>query len=507
MAKHILEARGIEKYFPGVKALDGVDLNIKAGEVHAIVGENGAGKSTLMYILGGIHRPDKGEIYIEGEKVVLHSPHDATDKGISIVHQELSLIPSLSVAENIFANRQPTNRINLVKRKELESKTHEMLALFDIDCINPWTLAKDLSIANQQVVEILKAMSYNPKVLILDEPTSSLTEIETQSLFKNIRLLKSKGIACIYISHHLQEIFDVADTVTILRDGQHICDADVSKIDEDFLVENMVGRKIENIYGSRSGTQKIGEVIFEIKDAFRKGAYRNINLQVRKGEIVGLAGLVGAGRTELGRGIFGAEPLDSGKIILEGKEISITKPKDAIKNRIGYMTEDRKTQGLYLDFSIKVNLISNRLRSFIKRIFLDRKRIETNAHDNVKQFNIITPGIEQHAKKLSGGNQQKVLISTWFGINPKVLIVDEPTKGVDVGAKSEIYQLLRELASSGVAIIMISSDLMEVLGVSDRIVVMKNGEIVGELDRENATEENVISLATGVSSKTCEETV
>lgn len=507
MAMYILEARGIVKTFPGVKALDGVDLKIKEGEVHAIVGENGAGKSTLMYTLGGIYRPDKGEIYIDGEKVVLHSPLNATEKGISIVHQELSLIPSLSVAENIFANRQPVNGINLVKKKQLENKTREMLSLFDIDCIDPWTLVKDLSIANQQVVEILKAMSFNPKVLILDEPTSSLTEIETKSLFKNINKLKENGIACIYISHHLQELFEIADTVTILRDGKYICDARVDEIDEDFLVENMVGRKIENIYGSRSDDQEIGNVVFEIKNASRKGAFQNINLSVCEGEIVGLAGLVGAGRTELGRGVFGAEPFDSGQIILDGKQLKINKPKDAIKNRIGYMTEDRKTQGLYVNFTIKVNLISNRLRDFVKHLFLDRKIIERNACEKVKQFNVVTPSTEQFIKNLSGGNQQKVLLGTWFGINPKLLIVDEPTKGVDVGAKSEIYHLLRKLASSGVAIIMISSDLMEVLGISDRIVIMKNGEIAGELMKEDATEENVIAIATGVSSITCKETM
>jgi ABC-type sugar transport system ATPase subunit len=500
MSEYILEARGMVKTFPGVRALNCVNLSVRKGEVHALVGENGAGKSTLMLTLGGVYKPDEGEIRIEGEKVSFYTAHDANHKGISIVYQELSLVPNLSVAENIFANRQPVRAWNIIDRKELNRRTKEMLAMFDMNSIDPETLVKELSIANQQVVEILKAMSFHPKVLILDEPTSSLTEVEVKQLFKNIRTLKSKGISFIYISHHLHEIFEIADTVTVLRDGEHICEANVREIDEDFLVTSMVGRKIDNIYGKRDKDTVIGNVLFEAKNLSRAGVFRNVSFAVRSGEIVGFAGLVGAGRTEVGRAIFGAEPADSGQMLLDGKELKNRIPMDGIQNRIGYMSEDRKTQGLYLNFSIKNNLIANHLKDFCRYGFISEKLADHNGHACVEKFCVVTPDTDQTVGNLSGGNQQKVLLSAWFGINPRLLIVDEPTRGVDVGAKSEIYMLLRELAKTGVGIIMISSDLSEILGVSDRILVMREGGIVGELSRDEAKEENVIALAAGVQS-------
>lgn len=498
MSDYMLEAKDIVKTFPGVKALDCVNLKVKKGKVHALVGENGAGKSTLMLTLGGIHKPNAGEIFIDGEKVSFDSPHDANNKGISIVYQELSLVPNLSVAENIFANRQPIKNMNMIDWKELKRKTKEMLLLFDIDYIDPLTLVKELSIADQQIVEILKAMSFNPKVLILDEPTSSLTDIETKQLFKNIERLKKRGITFIYISHHLQEIFEIADTVTIMRDGQYICDADVKEIDEDFLITKMVGRKIENIYGKRDKKDKVGNVLFEGKNLSRKGSFNNINFEVNKGEILGFAGLVGAGRSEVFLSIFGVDSLDSGKIYLEGKEISIKNPQDAISKGVGYLTEDRKNMGLYLDFSIKDNLITNHLKDFTKGIFVDNNKVDNFADKCINEFGVATPSADQLTGNLSGGNQQKVLLASWFGIKPKVLIVDEPTRGVDVGAKSDIYTLLRKLAKTGVGIIVISSDLPEVIGVCDRIMVMKEGEIAGEVLKKDANEQNVIALATGV---------
>ncbi|WP_083258844.1 sugar ABC transporter ATP-binding protein [Cellulosilyticum sp. I15G10I2] len=498
MSEYMLEAKGIIKTFPGVKALSGVDLRIKKGEVHALVGENGAGKSTLMLTLGGIYKPDSGTIYLDGEEVHFDSPNDANQKGISVVYQELSLIQGLSVAENIFANRQPVKMGNIIDVKTLHKNTREMLALFNADHIDPAMLVKELSIANQQVVEILKAMSFNPKILVLDEPTSSLTEAEVKQLFTNIRVLKSKGISCIYISHHLHEIFEIADTVTVLRDGQYVADARIEDIDEEFLVTKMVGRKIENIFGSRSEEAKIGEVLFEAQNIGRKGAFKNISFNIRAGEIVGFAGLVGAGRTEVGRAIFGAEPIDTGKLCLEGQEINIKTCKQAIEKGIGYLSEDRKTQGLYLEFCIKNNLPANRLSKFSEKGFLKEDRIEENAHSVVKAFGVATPSVHQFIKNLSGGNQQKVLVAKWVGICPKLLIVDEPTRGVDVGAKSEIYTILRNLAAKGVAIMVISSDLPEVLGITDRVIVMKEGQIVGELGRQEANEEKVIALAAGI---------
>ena len=500
MSELILEAKNITKDFPGVRALDGVDLKVKKGEVHAIVGENGAGKTTLILTLGGVYKPDSGEIFIEGDKVRFESSGDANQKGISVVYQELSLVPSLSVAENIFANRQPVGLFGMINKKLLYEQTNELLSLFKADQIKPDTLVRDLSIANQQVVEILKAMSLNPKILILDEPTSSLTETEVERLFENIRILASKGIAILYISHHLHELFEIADTVTILRDGAYICDAAVKDIDENFLITNMVGRKIENIYGSRDEEKQCNEKLLEVRDLTLKGVFKNINFHINKGEILGFAGLVGAGRTELGRSIFGSEPPTSGYVILDGEQLSIRNPGQAIEKGIGYMTEDRKMLGLYLDFDITSNLMANRIKDFSKKGFVTNKNTLKNAEDCIEKFRVVTPSAGQLVTKLSGGNQQKVLLATWLGIEPKILIVDEPTRGVDVGAKSEIYELLKNLAKTGIAIMMISSDLPEILGISDRILVMKEGEIVGELHHSEATEDNILAYAAGVSS-------
>lgn len=498
MEKHLLELRNICKIFPGVKALDQVNLTLDKGQVLALVGENGAGKSTLMLTLGGVHMPEEGAIFLNGEKVTFNSPMDAQKHGIGIVYQELSLIPELSIAENIFANRQPVNSMGLIKREELEEQTRRMLELFHMEDLDPRTAIKYLSIANQQVVEILKAMSCNPKILVLDEPTSSLTDIEVQELFKNIKILKERGISIIYISHHLNEIFEIADKTLILRDGKYICEKDVGLIDEEFLVTNMVGRKIENIYGRRRAEDKIGEISFEVKNFTRKGVFENISFQIHSGEIVGMSGLVGAGRTEIGRAIFGAELPDGGEMYLEGRKISIKNTSQAIDAGIGYMSEDRKAQGLYLEFDLRDNLGANRLHELSHNGFIDEKKVQKISHDAMKQFRIAIPDMYHKVGKLSGGNQQKVLLAAWIGIAPKLLIVDEPTRGVDVGAKSEIYSFIRELAATGVAVLMISSDLPEVLGVSDRILVIQEGRLVGDCLASESTEESIISLAAGI---------
>ena len=498
MSDIIFEARGIEKSFPGVKALDDVHFSLRRGEVHALVGENGAGKSTLMMVLGGIYQPDRGELFINGKKVQFNSPRESIKSGIGIVFQELSLVPQLSVAENIFYNRQPTNRLGLVNKKLLHQKTQEMLDLFEVRAFGPGDLVHNLSLANQQVVEILKAMSEHPQIIILDEPTSSLSETETRQLFKNVRKLKQQGISFIFVSHHLSEIFEIADTVTVLRDGQTVTSAKVSEIDEDFLISNMVGRSISNIYGKRSPEEKIGEVIFEAKGLTRKGAFEDVSFTVRKGEIVGFSGLVGAGRTEIGRAIFGADPLDDGEMLLMGKPLRIGSCDQAIRQGVAYMTEDRKGLGLYLAFNIRQNLAANRLWEFTSGGFINDGRLDQSAEATVKDFNVVTPSIRKVVNQLSGGNQQKVLLAEWMSIRPKLLIVDEPTRGVDVGAKCEIYKLLRQMAAQNeCGIIMISSDLPEVLGVSDRIVAMKDGRKVGELDGPTATEVSVMSLIAG----------
>jgi ABC-type sugar transport system ATPase subunit len=353
-------------------------------------------------------------------------------------------------------------------------------------------------------------MSVDPKILILDEPTSSLTEVEARELFENIRTLKARGISIIYISHHLQEIFEIADTVTILRDGRRVCDARVCDIDEDFLVTNMVGRKISNMYGEPPAGRVIGETVFEARGLSRRGDFAGVDFRVRAGEIVGFAGLVGSGRTELSRAIFGAEPPDAGEMFLRGRKVSLRSPRHAIRAGIGYLTEDRKAHGLFLDFTIRDNVVANHLADFSGSLlgFLRGGRMEDFARGRIRDFSIVARGPSQVVNNLSGGNQQKVLLSTWFGIKPGFLIADEPTRGVDVGAKSDIYRLLRTLAAQGIAIMLISSDLSEIIGISDRVYVMRDGAIVGELPRERATEESIISLATGLQltrSKECVE--
>ena len=500
MSEYVLEARGIQKSFPGVRALGGVDFGVKPGEIHALVGENGAGKSTLMMVLGGIYQPDAGEILMEGQPVHFQSARDSIEHGIGIVFQELSLVQQLSVAENIYFNRQPVKRLGFVDRKRMNAAAEAMLARFNISNIKPTTQVRDLSIANQQVIEILKAMSEEPKVIVLDEPTSSLTEVEVAQLFENIRRLKKEGIAFIYISHHLSEIFEIADTVTVLRDGQKVVTAEVKDVDEDFLISHMVGRAIDNIYGHRSEDAPVGEVVFSAKGLTRKDVFENVSFDVREGEIVGFSGLVGAGRTEVGRAIFGADPLDAGEMTLEGKPYHASSCDRAITQGVGYMTEDRKSLGLYLSFDIARNIAANRLGAFTRNGFIQDGMLREDSERTVKEFGVVTPSIHKVIGQLSGGNQQKVLLAAWVSIHPKLLIVDEPTRGVDVGAKCEIYQILRRMAKDlHCGIMMISSDLPEVLGLSDRIVVMKDGRVAGILNGETATEKSIMSLAAGTS--------
>jgi ABC-type sugar transport system ATPase subunit len=492
----VLELRQIVKTFPGVRALDGAKLELRKGEVHALVGENGAGKSTLMNIAGGVLRPDSGQIILDGQPVSFANPHAAAQAGIAVVFQELSLVPNLSVAENIFAHRQPVGALGLIRWRELHNQTRPLLGRFSLD-IDPGTPVSRLSVAQRQVVEILKAMSHAPKVLILDEPTSSLTSTETRLLFQNIRQLKAEGVAFIYISHHLSEVFEIADRVTVMRDGRYVETFDAKEVTEDLLVRKMVGRELLNIYGQRAAP--VGPAYFSIRGAAKGKAFEDISFGLRRGEILGLAGLVGAGRTELGRAIAGIEPLDRGEMILDGRPLRIRTPQQAIQSGIGYLTEDRKEQGLFLRMAIRDNCVAPSLRNFTGRAGVVRDgEIRDFAEAIRERFRIVAPSTRQRVGNLSGGNQQKVLLSMWMGIKPKVLIVDEPTRGVDVGARSEIYALLRDLAASGVGILMISSDLQEILGLSDRILVMRAGALAAEFDRAQATEERIIASATGV---------
>ncbi len=491
----LLQVRGITKTFPGVRALDAVGFDLRRGEVHALVGENGAGKTTLMHVLGGILRPDSGEILLEGRPVRFRRPMDAARCGIRVVFQELSLSPNLSVAENIFANRQPVFGPNLVDRRRLHEQARQMLERFRLQ-VHPATPVRRLSPGQQQVVEILKALSTGPRVLILDEPTSSLSGTDTERLFDNIGRLKAEGTSVIYISHHLPEIFRIADRVTVLRDGRYVATCNAAEATEDSVIRLMVGRDVANIFGSRQ--RAAGAEYFRVEGACGQG-FRDVTLSLARGEILGVAGLVGAGRTELGRAIAGVDPLRAGRVVLEGRPLPLACAGDAIAAGIGYLTEDRKDQGLFLDMTVRANCVAPSLGDFAGRFgWMDERRIDAFAQDCRRRLHIVTPGIGQRVRNLSGGNQQKVLLAMWMGIRPKVLIVDEPTRGVDVGARSEIYALLRELAATGVGIIMISSDLLEILGLSDRVLVMRQGRPAGEFPRDRATEEGIIACAAGV---------
>lgn len=495
----VLQVREVVKTFPGVRALDRVSFDLARGEVHALVGENGAGKSTLMHILGGVYAADSGEILLDGTEVTFTNPHSAARHGISVVFQELSLSANLSIAENVFANNHPVRFPNMIDWRELYEQTRTLLDLFDWD-IDPATPVGELPAALQQVVEILKAIARKPRVLILDEPTSSLTTAETQLLFRNVRRLKEAGQSVIYISHHLSEIFELADRVSVLRDGKHVATNQIGDVTEDSLVRQMVGRELADMYGTRADS--IGEECFRVENAHCAGAFQDVSLSVGKGEIVGLAGLAGAGRTELGRAIFGVEQLDGGLMFLEGKRVSIRNCGDAIANRIAYLSEDRKGDGLFLDMSIQENCVAPSLSKFADKLgMMDDSAVAGFARTTTDRFGIVTPSIDQQVGLLSGGNQQKVLLAMWIGIRPRLLVADEPTRGVDIGAKSEIYAILRKLAAEGVGILLISSDLPEVLGLSDRVLVMRNGAIAGEFTREEATEESIIACAAGVTAK------
>ncbi|MFC1606740.1 sugar ABC transporter ATP-binding protein [Candidatus Latescibacterota bacterium] len=493
----VLDLRELTRTFPGVTALDKFSCSIRRGEVHALVGENGAGKSTLMHIIGGVIPPTSGSIVLDGEEVTFRSSHDANRMGIRVVFQELSVVPNLSVAENIFANIQPVDRFGLVRRGELISKAAEMITLFEED-IDPETLVGDLPIGKRQVVEILKALTLNPRVVLLDEPTSSLSGVETEALFRTIMRLRATGISFMFISHHLPEIFEIADRVTVLRDGVYQGTFNVGDVSEDDLISLMVGRSIGDMFGGRTRYTGEPHTIFEVSGLSRESVFEDISFSIGAGEIVGFAGLVGAGRTEVARTVFGLDEPDSGQIFMHDKEVRISSVSDAIDIGIGYLTEDRKLQGLCLSLSIKENLVGPSLKRYATGFgFMKDGEIEEYAEGLITRFNIVTPSPEQAVFSLSGGNQQKVLLGMWMGTSPNLLIVDEPTKGVDVGAKQEIYHHIYNLARQGAAVMLISSDLIEILGMSDRICVMRNGKINVCLNGDEATEEMIISHALG----------
>lgn len=497
--KYILEAKGIDKSFSGVTVLKGAELNIEPGELHALMGENGAGKSTLMKIIMGIYTKDAGKVILDGQEVDFKSARDALDAGISMIHQELSPIPEMTVAENVFLGREQKKIKGLpfVDKKELNKKTQELLEEYELsEFIRPNMKMKDLNIAQIQMMEIIKAVSYNSKVIIIDEPTSSLSEKETETLFRIIDSLKAKNVGIIYISHRMEEVFELADRVSVLRDGQFIGCVKVAEASREQLINMMVGRELEG--GYPHNTAEKGEVVLELKNFTRKGVFKNVNLQVHAGEILGMAGLVGAGRSEVMRALVGYDKLDSGEIILEGKKIEIKHPKDAIKHHIIMASEDRKQLGLVLCRNIKENVSLQNFDKMSTGSFINKLKESQLAKQYTEEMATKMNGIGDLVSSLSGGNQQKVVLAKCLLSDPKVLIMDEPTRGIDVGAKAAIYNIMIDLAKRGIAIIMISSEMPELIGMSDRVIVMAEGEVKGELVGEEAKSQQVImNLAFG----------
>ncbi|HFI6850700.1 sugar ABC transporter ATP-binding protein [Escherichia coli] len=496
MSETFLQMKHITKRFPGVLALNDVQFSLRRGEVHALLGENGAGKSTLMKILSGVYQPDEGEIIFEDKPVSFSDPLSAQNVGITIIHQEFNLFPELTVEENIFIGREfyKKNRWRLDEKQQRQA-TIEILQKLNL-AIKPDTLVADLTVAQQQMVEIAKAISVNARILIMDEPTAALTETEIESLFRVTRLLKEQGTGIVYISHRLEELALIADRATVMRDGQYISTVDYECVKISDLIAMMVGRDLGNIYPRREALQQRIPVL-EVNGLTRKGVLNDINFTLYRGEILGFAGLMGAGRTELARAIFGADSIDSGTLKLNGKETVIKDISDAIQQGISYLTEDRKKEGLALNLSVERNIMLGNYPEYSDRFGnVDSRRCQQTSEEQVKALRIKTPNLEQAALNLSGGNQQKIIIARWVCKDTDILIFDEPTRGIDVGAKLEIYELMNRLVAKGKSIIMISSELPEVLGMCDRILVMRSGRITGELSAKEATQEKIMQYAT-----------
>jgi len=496
MADLLVEMTGISKSFPGVHALDDARFELRAGEVHALVGENGAGKSTLMKILAGIYHRDAGTIKFKGQEVEISSPRAAQDLGISIIHQELNLMGHLTVAQNIFVGREPRGRVPFVlDEKALNAKARGLFETLHLK-LDPRARVSGLAVAQQQMVEIAKALSFSSDVLIMDEPTAALTDTEIDELFRIIRQLRERGTGVVHISHRLEELKQISDRVTVMRDGRYIDTVQTAEAGIQSIISMMVGRTIFEATPELP-EHPDPEVVLEVRNLSRGRVIRDVSFQLRRGEILGFSGLVGAGRTEVVRAVFGADPRDSGEILVHGKPVAIRTPADAVAHGIGYLSEDRKRYGLALKMDVEANVVLASMRRFtgrLGRIKFSRTKATTEEH--VKSLAIKTPSIAQRARNLSGGNQQKVVIAKWLTADTEILIFDEPTRGIDVGAKSEIYRLLNDLAQQGKAIIMISSELPEILRMSHRILVMCEGRITGELSAAEATQEAIMTFAT-----------
>lgn len=508
MSDALLKLSGINKYFPGVHALKDAEFHVRRGEVHALLGENGAGKSTMIKIISGVHKPDTGTMTLDGRAVSFNNPREAQNAGIATIYQELGLYPELSVAENIFMGHAPMKNWGLFKTVDwdtMEQRAEELLAELNIHNLDVGAKVGTLNVGNRQRVEIAKALSLDAQILIMDEPTAALTESDVEQLFSIVRLLRERGVSIVYISHRLNEVFELADRVTVLRDGQYIGTQDVADTTERELISMMVGRTIDNLFPKQDSEK--GDVVLEVRNLNRPPLTNDISFKVHAGEIVGIAGLVGSGRSETAQVIFGVLPAESGEIYVNGQRVNIHHPSEAVKYGIGYVPEDRGHQGLVKEMTIRENTSMAVLDSVSINTFINRAKERILANNSIDQLSIRATGSEQIVNKLSGGNQQKVVVSKWLASNPKLLIMDEPTRGVDVGAKSEIHRLMSQLvAEEGLAILMISSELPEVLGMSDRVLVMREGYIVGEFTREEATQEAVATAMMSEASRKRKET-
>jgi rhamnose transport system ATP-binding protein len=489
-----VQLRGIVKQFGAVEALRGVDLDLRGGEVHALVGENGAGKSTVVKILAGVHRPDLGEVRVDGEPVVLHAPADARDRGIAVIYQQPTLFPDLDVAENVFMGRHPRGRLGRVDWPRMYREVEELLANLGVR-LNPRIPVQGLSVADQQLVEIAKALSLEARVLVMDEPTAALSVREVDELFEIVRQLRDRGVAVLFVSHRLDEVFALADRVTVLRDGAHVVTAPAAELTADQVVRHMVGRQLDALFPKEAA--EIGETVLEVRGLSRVGAFQDISFELRRGEILGCAGLVGAGRTELARALFGIDHPDAGSILVAGRQVEIDSPAAAMARGIAYVPEDRHRQGLVLEFGIADNVVLPILGRVSRRGILDRRRARNLARDYTERLRVRTTGLDQLAGALSGGNQQKVVLAKWLTTDPKILLLDEPTRGIDIGAKAEVHRIISSLAADGLAILLISSELPEVLAASDRVLVFHQGRLSGEFARAEATEERLMFAATG----------
>ena len=488
-----LRVNGIEKSFPGVKALSNIEFSVRKGSVHALCGENGAGKSTLMKIINGIYKPDQGQIFINGEEVKIQNPIQAREQGIAMIAQELNYVPELSVEENLFMGRLPIKKTGRIDWKELRRKTQEFLDKENL----PYKASqkmKTLTVSEIQMLEIIKAISNDAQIIVMDEPTSAITQKEVNILFEKIEMLRNQGVSIIYISHKMEEVFKIADDITILRDGEVVESHPAKDLDVDKVIALMVGRKMENIYPKEE--VEIREKLLEVENLTRTNTFKDISFHVRKGEIIGFAGLVGAGRTEVMRGIFGLDAYDSGKIIKSQEEIKIKKVSDSIKNNIVMLTEDRRRYGIVPVRSILENASISSLEKFIYKGYAHKKKERETVKQYFQRMNVKAPSLDTSIVSLSGGNQQKVLLAKWMLRNPEILILDEPTRGIDVGAKFEIYKLMTEMVKEGKGVIMVSSELPELIGMCDRVYVMNQGRIAGELQREECTQEAIMRFAT-----------